>query len=129
MKPIFILESENPPLSLRGALGKIRELTKKWLLQEAVSYVPVIVEKPAHLFVSSMIPRSNDKPVDSRPGVDQTWSLIAALIKQQEQLDISQQTADIIQDTKKTVTSAFITNEEIIRKLMIIQMMTTSMIP
>ena len=67
-----LLESDNPPLPLGGAAGKTRVLTKKWLLQENGSYVPVFVEKPAHPFVSSMIPLSNDKPVDSRPGVNQT---------------------------------------------------------
>jgi hypothetical protein len=110
LAPVF--ESDNPPLPLGGTPGKTRELTKKWLLQEDGLYIPVLVEKPAHPFVSSMITLSNDKPVDSRPGVDQTWGIIATLIKQQEQLNVSQQTADNSQDAD----SAFINNEEIIRE-------------
>jgi hypothetical protein len=58
-----VLESDNPP-------------------QEDGLYIPVLVEKPAHPFVSSMTPLLNDKPVDSRPGVDQSWGIIATLIKQ-----------------------------------------------
>jgi transposase InsO family protein len=92
LAPVF--ESDNPPLPLGGTPGKTRGTTKKWILQEDGGYVPVFVEKPAHSFVSSMIPLSSDKPVDSRPGVDQTWGLIATLIKQQEQLNESQLTVD-----------------------------------
>jgi hypothetical protein len=83
LAPVLMLttESDTPPLQP----GKIRELTKRWLLQEDGLYIPVLVEKPAHSFVTSMIPLLNDKLVDSRPGVTQTWGIIATLIKQQEQ--------------------------------------------
>jgi hypothetical protein len=98
-----VLDSDNPPLPLGGTPGKTRELTKKWLLQEDGLYIPVLVEKPAHPFVSLMIPLSDDKLVDSRPGVDQTWGIIATLIKQQEQLDVSQQTVDNSQVAKSAI--------------------------
>jgi hypothetical protein len=75
LAPVF--ESDNPPLPLGGTPGKTRGLAKKWLLQEDGSYLPIFVEKSAHPFVSSMIPLLNDKPVDSRPGVTQTWGMIA----------------------------------------------------
>jgi hypothetical protein len=95
------------------------------LLQENGSYVPVLWRKSALPFVSSMIPISNDKPVDSWPGVDRTWGIIATLSKQHEQLDVSQQTADNSQDANQNIKkistiSAFIpnrdNNEEIIRE-------------
>jgi hypothetical protein len=38
----LLLESDNPPLPLGGAPGKTRELTKKWILQEDGSYIPVL---------------------------------------------------------------------------------------
>jgi transposase InsO family protein len=108
-----VLESDNPPLPLTGAQReKPRELTKKWLLQEDGGYVPVFVEKPAHPFVSSMIHLSSDKPVERKPGVDQTWGMIATLIKQQDQLDVPQKTADNSQDA----ISALTTNEVIVRE-------------
>jgi hypothetical protein len=108
----LLLESDNPPLPLRGATGKTGELTKKWLLQEDGLYIPVLVEKPAHPFVSSMIHLSSDKPVERKPGVAQTWGMIATLIKQQEQLDVPQKTADNSQDA----ISALIKNEAIVRE-------------
>jgi hypothetical protein len=73
------------------------------------SYIPVRGE------TSPSVCKFDDNPlewqaVDRRPGVDQTS--IATLIKQQEQLDVSQQTDDNSQDAN----SVFISNEEIIRK-------------
>ena len=59
-----------------------------------------------------MIHLSNDKPVDRKPGVAQTWGMIATLIKQQEQLDVPQKTADNSQDA----ISALTTNEAIVRE-------------
>jgi hypothetical protein len=114
LAPVLMLntESDTPPL----APGKTRELSKKWLLQEDGSYKPIFVEKPAsHPLVSSMISDilSDESPVDRRRGVNQTWGIIATLIRQQEQLDVSQKTTDNSQDANK---SAFITNEEIIRE-------------
>jgi hypothetical protein len=115
-----VLESDNPPLPLGGVPGKTRDLSKKWLLQEDGSYLPVFSEKSAHPFVSSMIPISNDKPVDSRPGVFQTWGIIATLIKQQDQAECSttvarQRTVDNGQDAVENnhdTISAFIDNNE-----------------
>jgi hypothetical protein len=115
-----VLESDNPPLPLGGVPGKTRDLSKKWLLQEDGSYLPVFSEKSAHPFVSSMIPISNDKPVDSRPGVFQTWGIIATLIKQQDQAECSttvarQRTVDNSQDAIENnhdTISAFIDNNE-----------------
>ena len=105
-------ESDTPPL----APGKTVTL-KKWLLQEDGSYKPIFVEKPAsHPLVSSMISDilSDESPVDSRRGVIQTWGIIATLIRQHDQLDVSQKTCDNGQDAH---VSAFInTNENIIRE-------------
>jgi len=103
-------KSDTPPLTP----GKTRELSKKWLLQEDGSYKPIFVKLPAFSsFNSSMIPLSDESPVDSRRGVHQTWGIIATLIKQQEQLNVSHQTIDNSQDAS----SAFRTDtEEIIRE-------------
>jgi hypothetical protein len=78
--------SDTPP---HGSAGKTQ--TVKWLLQEDGLYIPVRQEKPVKPFVSSMIHLSDDKSVERRPGVAQTWGIIAALIKQQEQLNVSQE--------------------------------------
>ena len=87
-------ESDNPPL----ALGKTNLRSKKWLLQEDGSYKPVFSERSGRSFVTSMIPLSM-KPVESRPGVTQTWGIIATLIKQQEQLNVSQSDDTPLDDT------------------------------
>jgi hypothetical protein len=76
--------SDTPPREQRKTL-----LSKKWILQEDGSYKPIYLEKPSTPFVYSMIPRSM-KPVESRPGATQTWGIVATLIKQQEQLNVSQ---------------------------------------
>ena len=98
-------KSDTPPLTP----GKTRELSKKWLLQEDGSYKPIYLNLPASSsFNSSMIHLSDESPVESRRGVHQTWGVIATLIKQQEQLNVSQ---------RQVADSAFITdNEEIIRE-------------
>ena len=84
LAPVLMLTTENDNPLL--APGKT-ESSKTWLLQEDGSYKPVFITRPAHRTVSSMIPLSNDKPVG--PGVSQTWGIIATLIKQQEQLNVS----------------------------------------
>jgi hypothetical protein len=106
---VLVFESDNPPLPSGGASGKTRELTKKWLLQEDESYVPVRRRKLAHPFVSSLMKISNDKPVDRRLGVAQTWGIIAALSKQQKQLNVPhhQQSLGKIH-LKKTVMTSMI---------------------
>jgi transposase InsO family protein len=88
--------SDTPPIL---AHGKTRGQSKKWLLQEDGTYTPVLVEKSGTSNVCSMTPLSM-KPVESRPGTIPKWGIIATLIKQQEQLDVSlsQQTVDNSQD-------------------------------
>ena len=107
LAPVLMLtpESDTPPLARSKTGG-----SKKWLLQEDGSYVPIFVEESGHPSVSSMIPLLNDKPVESRPGVTQTWGIITTLIKQQEQLNVSQLHAA---DNSKDATSAFTSSEEI----------------
>ena len=107
LAPVLMLttESDTPPL----APGKTETRSKKWLLQEDGSYKPVFSERSgSHLLVSSMIPLLNEKPVG--PGVAQTWGIIATLIKEQEQLDVSQL---ITTDNVKDALSAFTDGEEI----------------
>jgi hypothetical protein len=63
-----------------------------------------------------MIHLLNDKPVGSRPGVSQTWGIIATLIKQQEQLNVSQaEAADNSKDAKgaDTIESENILDDDI----------------
>jgi hypothetical protein len=59
---------------------------KKWLLQDNGFHVPDFSEKSSSPFVSSMTYISSDKP---EPRVSQTWSVIATVIKRQEQLNES----------------------------------------
>jgi hypothetical protein len=51
-----------------------------------------------------MIHSSNDKPVERKPGVAQTWGMIATLIRQQDQLDVPQKTDDNSQDAISALT-------------------------
>jgi hypothetical protein len=73
-------------------------------------HLPVLVEKPAHPFVSSMTPLVT--PVERKPRVAQTWGMIATLIKQQEQLDVPQKTADNSQDAISAPTTMRLSLED-----------------
>ena len=63
---------------------------RKWVVQADGSYKSIDVEEhPVHPNVCSILNRSM-KPVERRPGVFlKTWGIIATLIKQQEQLNVS----------------------------------------
>jgi hypothetical protein len=62
---------------------------RKWVVQDNGSNYPVDLEEhPIHPNVCSIL-NSSMKPVERRPGVLQTWGIIATLIKQQEQLNVS----------------------------------------
>jgi hypothetical protein len=105
---------------------------QKWLLQEDGLYIPVLVEKSAHPFVSSMIHLSSDKPVDRRPGVTQTWGMIATLIRQQEQLNVPQglmTTFKTLQAPSLRVRLSLGKTHTLIMTMMMMTMMMTLMTP